>query len=279
MICMTMNVKVLLGSLFLYTIIISPVSTAAQESSSHSVGDVPEQLFDKMQVAQKLMETTEELHSQFVQNPFGLPDAQNEQMMDLFLEAFSKPMLVNDAKEIFQQNLNSQYADSTLQWIQQPNTKTVLEAQKQYYTLQGIRQRIVHKYELEQQPPSDERTEIIQSLAENTSAIESEIESKVIIFRAIVSAFDEFNTQQSFSEMQLNGIVNNFRSQLQSQVEQEVNDRFLLMYYEIENDNLSAYSSFYNTESGRWLNSTISKSIHAAYQSAADRFLKSVRNL
>jgi len=274
---MAMNVKALLGSLILCTIIISPVSTAAQKSSSKSVGNKAEQLFDNMQVSQKLMETPEELHSQFVQNPFGLPSGQNKQMMDLFLEAFSKPMLVNDAKEIFQQNLNSQYADSALQWSQEPNTKTVLEAQQQYYTLQGIRQRIVHKYEMEQQPPPDKRMQIIQSLAQSTSAIESEIESKVTIFRAIVSAFDEFNTQQSFSEMQLNGIVNNFRTQLESQVEQEVSDQLLLMFYGLDNNTLSTYRSFFNTESGRWLDRTTSKSIQSAYQTAADRFLKSVR--
>ena len=100
----------------------------------------------------------------------------------------------------------------------------------------------------------------------------------VIIFRAIAPPFDEFTTQQSFSDMQLTSIANNFRSQSKSHVEQDVNNQLLLMYYGLNNDTLSTYSSFLNTESGRWLNSTTSKSIQTAYQSAADRFLKSVRN-
>ena len=272
-----MDIKALLGSIILYLILICPIDTVAQSGSSKS--DVAEQLFDNMQLEQQMLETSEELHSQFVQNPLGLPAGQNKQMMDLFLEAFSISMLVDDAKQFFRQNLNPTHANSALQWIQEPETKAVLAAQKQFYTLQGIRKRIVHKYEMEQDPPSDQRVKIIDSLAQNTSAVESEIESQVIIFRAIVSAFDEFNVQQSFSEMQLNGIVSNFRNQLQLQVEQEVTNQLMLIYYDVETESLGTYASFYDTESGRWLNKTTTQAMHSAYQSAADRFLDSVRNL
>lgn len=255
--------------------ILVPFVMTAQESKVENIS----QIFDALPIEGTLEESPQELYSQFSQNPFGIPPSRNKQIMDLFEDAFETDSLLIYAREAFHQNFNSADPDSSLRWINSNAIQKVLQAENEFYTLQGIRKRIVNRYEMEQNPPAEKRQVIIDSLVQAKSAAESEVESQVIIFRALISAFAELNSQQTFDKSQVEGFVNNFRYQVQSQIDSNVRRQLLLMYHGFENDTLREYIDFYKTEAGNRIGTIMTESIHSAYREAADNFVESVRSL
>ncbi len=255
-----------------------PLIMTAQESTEESSTNSINHIFDALPVEGTLEEAPQELYSQFSQNPFGIPSSRNNQVMDLFLDAFETDSLLAYAREAFHQNFNASDPDFSLRRFNSNAVQKVLEAEKEFYTLQGIRKRIVNRYEMEQNPPAEKRQTVIDSLTQAKSAAELEVESQVIIFRALISAFSELDSQQMFDKTQVEGFVNNFRYQIQSQIDSNVRRQLMLMYHGIENDTLKEYINFYETESGNRLGKIMNESIHSAYRKAADQFVESVRN-
>lgn len=261
------------------SIFLLPFTTSAQEPDSDSTTEIINYIFEEIPIEEKINEHPRELHEQFSQNPFGLSPSKNDQMMDLFLQAFTADSLVNHAREIFHDNFDEERAQSVTDWLKKESIKEILEAEQEFYSLQGIRKRVVNKYELEQNSPSEDRTKLINSLIASMSEVEAEIESQVILFRAIVTAFGELSDQRTLSDSQINNFVNNFRNQMQGQVDQELTQQYLLRYHGLDTEVLQQYQSFYESEAGVWLNKNISQGIQSAYQKASDRFLESIQNL
>lgn len=259
-------------------ILLLPLVINAQGDAGDTQKDFVDRIFHEMALAQRLDERPRDLHQQFSQNPLGLPPEKNERMMELFLQAFTSDTLQAYARENFLQDYKSGAAEEVESWIGREHTQKVLQAEQQFYSLQGMRKRIVHQYEMEQNPPPESRSQLIDQLIESRSAIESEVESQLVLFRALITAFGEVSEQRSFTEAQIDGFVDNYRGQLQMQVERELPRQFMLMYYEVETDTLNRYISFFESDAGSWLSGTTSESIQSAYQQATDRFLESIRN-
>lgn len=254
------------------------LSAFGQSASTNSQTEIIEQIVKKTGIANQVSRAPKEMKKQFSTNPFGLEPAKNEHMIDLFAKAFVDDSLSVELHSTFKEQYKANLANSVNKWLMEESTQKVLEAEQEFYTLQGLRQRIVRMYELEQEPASEERKTIVSSLIDATSASESALESQLILFRSIISAFSMLSDQQNFSESQINGIVNNYRLQIQPQMEQEIANRFLIMYYELKNETLTEYISFFESETGKWLSKTTSESIHSAFRAAADRFVESVNS-
>lgn len=255
-----------------------PFLTTAQETSERSPEKQLETIFEHIPFEGKLNESPKDLNEQFSQNPLGLPAEKNRQMMELFLDAFTADTLIHQAKEVFHEKYDADLVHSVIQELEQGKLESVFEAEKEFYSLQGIRKRVVNRYEMQQNPPSEKRTELINELIETQSASEAEIEVQVILFRAIVEAFGELS-DQSLSESQIDGFVDNYRGQIQGQVEQEISNQFLLRYHEVDEATLRKYQSFLESEAGVWLSETSSEAVQSAYKKASNRFLESIRNL
>lgn len=256
-----------------------PFVTIAQESPPQNESEIIHKIIEETSVSGELHQPIDELQNQFSQNPFGLPSATNERMMDLFSDAFQPESTLESIRSTFKNQYNEEHAETVVDWLNEPHPQDVHEAEKEFYTLQGIRKRVVSKYELEQDPPSENRIQLIQSLAQRKSAVETELEARATIFRALVTAFGELSDQQSFSSSQIEGIVGNFRNQIQSQIDQQVINHLMTKYHSVDDDVLQQYISFYDTESGQWLTDTTSESIQNALESAADQFLTSINNM
>lgn len=256
-----------------------PLIGVAQNTATNNQSETIEKIISAASIGSQMNEKAQDFHDQFLQNPLGLDPSKNDSMMMLFKRHFDQKSLLEDASKTFQDNYNMQYADSVMRWLKSPAGQKVLRTKQDYYSLQGIRKRVVNKYELEQKPPSRERKNIIDSLAQRTSAAEAEVNAEVRMFRAVVKAFSQLSDQRTFSDVQIEGFVNNYRNQIASQMDQEIQKKMLVMYHSIDNNTLKQYSSFYTTESGEWLNKTTLKSMQDAFDAAADRFLKSIKKL
>lgn len=259
-------------------LIFIPLITAAQGQSVDSKTELIDHILQRLPLAAELNEAPRDVEAQFSQNPLGLPTDKNSRMIELFADGFIIDSLRKDVEQTFSSQFNIDHAQSVNGWLRKESTHKVHGAEESSSTLQGARKRVVRMYELEQDPPSEERESIIQSLMEATSAVESAIESQTILFRSIVSAFSILSDQRTFSESQIDGIVDNYRLQIQSEMENEIKNQYLITYYDLGIDVLEEYASFYETEAGSWLNTTTTQGIQTAYQNAADRFVESVRN-
>lgn len=265
-------------NLFFLCLFLLPLTSTAQTSADTKT-DTIDHIFDQLPIKEQLNEVPREMHSQFSQNPFGLSSSQNKQMMKLFMKAFATDTLLAVARNTFENNYSAEYGNTTVEWLNSEEGRKLSETEREYYTLQGIRKRVVHNYELEQEPASQKRTDLINALIQESSYVESEVESQVIMFRAFVNAFDELSNQRSFDSTQVEGFVSNFRSRARSQLSQEATDQLLVKYHGLENELLKEKISFYETEAGNWLSSTRAQARHSAYRSAADRFLELIREL
>lgn len=256
-----------------------PFCAFGQESNTSNHSEDAGKIINAISLGEQVNETAQEFHSQFEQNPLGLEPAQNKRMMDLFKQVFSQEHLLNDIRHTFEKNYNAEYADSVLNWAQSDSIQKVLDTKKSYYSLQGVRERVVNKYELEQHPPSKERKALIDSLASITAISQSEVEASATMFRAIVKAFSQLSDQRTFNDAQIESFVNNYRNQISSQMDQEINTQFMVMYHGLDSDLLRQYISFYTSRSGQWLKNTTSKSMQSAVEAASDRFLNSIGNI
>lgn len=259
-------------------LILLPYAAATQIPTGGS-SETARRLFEEMALEGRLKEPVREMHLQLIHNPFGLPPDRNERLTALFEQAFAKDSLLADAQMAFHRQYNASLGDAALQQITGDTLRQVLDSEQQFYTLQGLRERVVRRYELEQNPPPENRINLVQSVAEHKESVASRLETEVEIYRAIVSALGELSGRQSFTETQIDGIVSGYRNQIQPHVEQQVTSQMLLMYHGLDEGVLNRYRAFYASETGNWLGKATSGSIHAAYREATSRFLQSVRNL
>lgn len=271
--------KLPLRTFFPALFLLLPLISVARQSPATKDPALVDTLLKEIPFESRLREAPKDIEMQFAQNPLGLPATKNERMIELFSEGFVIDSLMRDVQQVFNEQFNDQYSAALKNWLNRESTEKMHNAEEALNTLQGARRRIVRMYEIKQNPPTEEREEIILSLMNATSAVESAIESQTILFRSIVSAFSILSEQRTFSESQIDGIVNNYRLEIESQIKNEVKRRFLIMYYNIENDTLKKYTSFFESEAGTWLDTTSLEATQTAYQNAADRFIQSVKNM
>lgn len=255
-----------------------PYLVFAQVSPSPKTKQI-NQIIKQTNVEDKLQAPIEELRLQFSQNPFGLPSAKNKQMMKRFKKSFSRDSLLRTINATFRKNYDAVHADSVTEWLQQDPIRRLLSQETEYYTLQGIRKRVVNKYELEQHPPPPERSRLMEELAETISAPRLEIESQVMIFKAMVTAFSKLSDLRTFNGRQIRSFTNNFRNQVQPQIKREFPNRLLIKYKGIKSSALQSYMSFYTTPAGTWLKNTTAQSVRHAIKKATDKFLTSIDGL
>ena len=265
--------------LFSVLIFFMPILTAAQQQDSATDNALVDSLLAKIPFESRLEAAPKDIEMQFAQNPLGLPSQKNERMIQLFSEGFVIDSLMGDVENIFNSQYTSEHAGALKSWLNSESTQKVHEAEEALNTLQGARQRVVRMYEMEQEPPTATREDIILSLINATSSVDIAIASQSILFRSIVSAFSILSDQRTFSEAQIDGIVNNYRMEIESQVEDDLKQRYLLMYYNLDNETLKEYASFFNSDAGVWLDTTASAAIKTAYQNASDRFVQSVESM
>ena len=263
-----------LGIITLFALL--PFVSAAQESSTQTKTDIIDRIIAETSVEDELNSPIEQVQNQFSQNPFGLPADKNEEMMNIYADTFKPDATVKTIRTTFANQYNQAHAKAVLDWLNDEETQKVLDAEKEFFTLQGIRKRVVTKYELEQNPPNQDRKDLIQSLAQTTSASETELEARTKLFRTMVSAFSKLSDQRSFNSIQIDNIVNNFRSQIEPQINQQVADQLLVKYHGLDDATLKNYTSFYSTDAGQWLNKTTSESIRAALEASSENFISTI---
>lgn len=259
----------------LFTILLLPYSVSAQSASEADQSFV-DKLVEKMALKHQVSAAPEEIRAQFEQNPLQLPPETNEQMLEQFDKAYATDLLLQDFKTAIQKEITGQHRQELSQWLGNDQTKSITESQQFYYTLQGKRQRVITRYEMDQNPPSDQRINLISTLTDTTSVAESSVESSVIILKSVIRASSQLSTQRNFSDAQINAFANNFRTQLQAQAGDQLNRQQLVMYHHVQDETLQQYISFWGTDTGQQLDNAISQSLQAAYRQAAERFLQSI---
>lgn len=252
------------------------ISVGQAQTSAANSQALTDTITSDFAIPQKIKEPPRDLQLQFQQNPLNLAPEKNNEILRHFSEAFKTELLVDDFKAALKQKLSGEHVSTVSQKLQSPAIQKVTEALQEFYTLQGKRQGIVTKYEMEQDPPSADRTSMIRSLVDTTSTAEESVESSIIILRPLLTSLMKESQQRTFSETQLDAITSNFRTQMQSQASEQTLNDLLITFYNIEGNTLNEYLSFMQSPAGQWLDNAISESIQSSYQQAADRFSASV---
>lgn len=251
----------------------------AQKSSEVEKNTDIDRILNLVPIKQTLSELPKDLKNQFLQNPFRISDSKNDKLIKLFSEAYHVDSLLKISRERFKENFNPDYTDSVLNSLTSDKIKPALNSEAEFYTIQGIRKKIVTKYELEQNPPSEERTSIIKDLIEQSSAKESAIASQKIIFRSLVLGTDAISSKLNLNKTQINSIINNFNSRLQMQLEDELVNNYLVMYHKIPNDLIKHYTNFYATKAGSEHKESLHEAIHTAFQEASNQLISEIESL
>src|SRR5699024_2010935 len=150
--------------------------------------------------------------------------------------------LMKEVKTTFDKQYDPALATSTINWLNKPLTDKIPDEKNRYYTLQGERERIVHQHDMQQDPSNTDRKNLLQELAEATSANKTTMKSQTIIFPSILSAFNRLSSR-NLTETQIDGIVQNYRQQIQSQIDQGVTDQASTMFYNVDDKAMCDYLS------------------------------------
>lgn len=260
-------------------LVLIPFISTAQPPAATADSAILDTLLKEIPFESRLQRAPKDIEMQFAQNPLGLPAEKNERMITLFAEGFVIDSLMYDVRRVFENRYKDPYSEELKAWLNRPSTQKVHDAEEASNTLQGARRRVVRLYELEQEPPSEEREEVILSLMNATSSVDNAVQSQTILFRSIVSAFSILSDQRTFTEAQIDGIVSNYRLEIESQIENDLMQQYLVTYYDLDNDTLMEYASFFESDAGSWLDSTATEAVTTAYENATDRFVESVDNL
>lgn len=263
---------------FIFCFLLPFLGFAQKSSNTKNEGNI-DRLLDMVSVKQTLNELPKDLKTQFSQNPFGISSSKNEQLLELFANAYNADSLSKIAQKSFEENFDPSYYDSVLAVLKSEAIKPILNTKADFYTVQGIRKQIVTKYELEQNEPSQKRISIIKDIIQHRSAKQSEIESKTMLFRSLVIGTDAISSKLSLSETQINGVVNNFNDRMQMQLENELLNKYLVMYHGLRDDQLTKYADFYASEAGTKFIESLNEAIYIAFQESSDRFISSVESL
>lgn len=272
-----MSLYRLFYTVFLF-ICVPLVSIAQQPAAPSQTSDI-QAVVDAIPFKEILEESPKDLKRQFSQNPFGISSSQNKQLTTLFSEVFHPDSLLQTARKKFINSFDASYVDATLATLTSNPIESILKTESDFYTIQGIRKRIITKYELEQDKPSKERISIIKNLIKQRRAKETEIESQTILFRTWITATNKISNNLTLSSTQIEGIVNNFKNRMQMQLADELVNNYLVMYHRIDNDTLKEYVDFYASENGTEFKEAIATSIHTALDTASKQFIDSVESL
>jgi len=257
----------------LYILLLTLPYMAAAQTAQHD--DHINNILTETSIQEQIEEITSEVKEEIKANPFNMPKQQMDRTLSRFEQAYNADQLMKQVQQTFNEEFEQSPAEATLQWLNEDKTQIILNEKNRFYSLQGKRERIVRRYELEQDSLSSKRKNIIHNLIEAQSAKESELQSRTIIFRSILSAFNKISNR-GLPDSSIDEIVQNFKKQIEPQMEQEVFERLSIMYYTIDDQSLANYRSFYQSKPGQWLSATTSKAIHQALQSAADEFNQSL---
>ncbi len=262
------GLKPYLAALLFATLPLAAVGQPAETEKSQHI----EQIIEAFNLKQRMLEIPEEVHTQFSTNPFGLPPDQNQRLMDIFSRAFHSDTLMEQSRKVLRRRYDAAFMDSIRTRLQHSDTRKVLEAEEETYTIQGLRKRIVREYQLEKEPPSTERRNLIGQLQEAALPTEMVVESYSILFRSFLQAFSTLSEQATLTESRIKGYVDNYRTQIRPEIERELMNKFLVTYYKVDSPVIRNHMGFYETEAGLWLASVLNECLFSAYQAGAARF-------
>lgn len=258
-----------------FLIISLSIPTFGQPAAGSEQGLV-DQLVEQWALKYQLEEAPGDIRMQFEQNPLNLPPQKNEQMLELFSDAYRTDLLLDDFKSALKGELNDEYAETLAQKLDDPDIRAATEAQQEFYTLQGKRKRIVARYEMEQQTPSPERSGIVTALVDTTTAATGSVESSIVILRSVIKALGGISEQHQFTDQQIDAVTDNFRTQMQAGASQQTNNRMMVTFYNVDTNALEHYVEFMESDTGQWLDNAISQSFQIAYEAASERFLQAI---
>jgi len=242
----------------------------------HTKVEIIDSLLARYGLGQTVEQVPNTLAGQFEQNPIGIEESLNNMIIEAFEDSFNPDSMQQTVKNTIIKRYQPALADSNWQWSQKKSIQNILQKKREFNTLQGYRKQVVGMYEMEQNPPSEIRIMLVESLRETKNITQYLTDSYGIIFRSFLQSIDTLSLRHNFTEGQMDSFVSNYKTQIRSEINSSVKDDYLVTYHEISQDDLNMYIAFWETDAGQWFNKTYYQSLITAYQKAAERFIENV---
>lgn len=251
-----------------------PFAVNAQTNSTDAA--LVDQIIETLALAHKVAQPPADFVKQFERNPFRLEEETNQQWLNTFSKAYNKKQLMQNYRNVLRNKLNQLSADELKAWLNRSSTQKLAKARQEYYTLQGKRKRIIALYELEQDPPSEERQKLIATYAETITPKNAIVESSVAIFQPIIKTIGQVSSRLNFTETQINMIVSNFRKQGPMRIKQ-LKERILpVQFFGISSARIKQSLAFWQSKTGQALAKAIYQSMQQTYEQAGQRFTEAI---
>lgn len=234
------------------------------------------QIIETLALSNKITQLPANFEKQFEQNPFRLSEQTSQNWLNAFKKAYDRELLMQDYREIFQVKLSELSVEELQAWLNKPSTQQLAEARHEHYSLQGKRMQIVALYELDKDPLSNERQQLLGKYAEAITPKEAVIEAAIAVFKSIVNSVDQVSTKLNFTEAQTGMIINNFRQQEPEHIKQLAEKGLPVKFYNVPSETISQSLNFWQSKTGQTLAKAIYTSLQQTYKKAGQRLLKAV---
>ena len=246
--------------LFLFT-------TTALGQDSLQTAEVNE-ILAQYGVRENVENMTGTIRTQFQSNPLGLAPNIHEKIMTDMEQSYHPDSLMKFIRAEMLDQYNDEKVTRVTEWLNGDLAQKFTELEQLMSTVEGYRLRVVRWYEMDQDPPSVVRITIIDELNDATGTVEMVVDTFSGFFRGYLNRASANNTEQAFTQSQINGFVDNYRARVRSDIQGQLREQQLVTYAELPNEELNTYVDFFETEAGSWLTDTILTSVNSALKSA-----------
>ncbi|MFA6282318.1 MAG: hypothetical protein WCY05_07455 [Candidatus Omnitrophota bacterium] len=174
--------------------------------------------------------------------------------------------------EYFKDNFNREYILAVKEFLSSPLSEKISELEQKVSTPQGLGEMKKFGNDLQANPPTKERSNLIKELDTAIGATDLQIETTVTMYEGMAKAVLPITENDSRrSESELKNMSDQMRKELKSMLKGVISISFLYTYQQLSDEELKLYINFWSSDAGKWFNKVSSEAFIFAMDKAAEQ--------
>ena len=203
----------------------------------------------------------------------GLPEEEYQRLQNLITQAFNEQRLYKAMYRHLENGYDRNLSPRWLQHLQSPLMRKITELEKQSTASDNFPKLIAYAQQLQQQPASETRTALIDTLDEITYTSELAVESQLAVAKVLLHAINpSLPSNKQMSTSQIKAALDALRIQTTQTLQRFSRITHLYTYQSLSDEELQQYLTLYQSPEGTWAADTIYQAIKAALGDAIQRF-------
>lgn len=188
----------------------------------------------------------------------------SELVADAMAKGFQPEQLYEVAEEVFRGRASGVQLGAALAWLRSPIARRIEKAE----TGAGGARSDRHTAALAMTPPTGDRVELLLRLDRASGTSEAAVEMQAAMMKALLKGLYPSSPDVNHA---IERALEDARPRLARQTRARIQTSMHLMYHDVQDDELTEYVTFLESDNGEWLSRVLLKSLFAAMEHGARR--------